>query len=135
MPGVQSPGKTGAPPGWAQWSPCSVSLRGLPRCLPDGPDFLGDVDAHRTPGDAAAAADAAGAAELVDPGGQFVGQPLAVAGPGRGADAAAVEVGVIHGKTDVLAPPPFGRSPGQIGDVLDGVAETGGADPGAVAAS
>ena len=41
--------------------------------------LLGDVDRHRAPGDAAAAADAARGAELVDPGGELVRHPLAVA--------------------------------------------------------
>src|SRR5271157_4675400 len=114
-----------------------VSMLGLlERCFigANGPDLFGDIDAYRTPGDAAAAADAAGAAELVMPGGQFVSQPLAVARPGRGADAAAMNVGIVHGETDVLPPPPFGHGAGQVSDILDGMTEAGGADPGAVAA-
>ncbi len=45
--------------------------------------LLGDVDADRAPHDAPAAADAAGAAELVVPGAEFVGGPLAVAAAWR----------------------------------------------------
>ena len=42
-------------------------------------DFFGEIDADRAPRDAAPAADAAGAAELVLPRGPLVGYPLAVA--------------------------------------------------------
>ena len=45
----------------------------------DGGGLFGDVDADGAPGDAPAAADAAGRAELVDPVGELVGHPLPVA--------------------------------------------------------
>src|SRR5215211_8945379 len=96
--------------------------------------LLGDVDRHRAPGDAAPAADAAGGPELVDPGGELVGHPLAVARGRRVADAAAVDVGVIQGEAGVPAPHPLGLLPGEVAHVLDRVAEAGRADQGAVAA-
>ena len=68
---------------------CSLTMRSSPDlhgvassmrlAVADGAHLLGDVDADRAPGDAAAAADAAGRAELVDPGGELVGHPLAIA--------------------------------------------------------
>ena len=61
------------------------------RRRPDRRRLLGDVDADRAPGDAAAAADAARRAELVDPVRQLVGHPLPVARARRCAHAAAVD--------------------------------------------
>ena len=55
-----------------------VFMRRLPRSR-GSRQLLGDVDPDRAPGDAAAAADAARAAELVVPGAELVRQPLAVA--------------------------------------------------------
>src|SRR6266508_3391295 len=60
--------------------------------------LLGDVDRHRAPGNAAPAADAARGPELVDPGGELVGHPLAIARGRRVADAAAMDVGVVEGE-------------------------------------
>ena len=76
-----------------------------------GADLLGDVDAHRAPGDAAAAADAARAAELVEPGGELVGHPLAVARPRRRPHAAAVDVGEVEREAGVPASPALGVAP------------------------
>src|SRR5690606_15863540 len=45
----------------------------------DRGELRGDVDADRTPGDAAATPDAPAHAELTDPRGELVGHPLAVA--------------------------------------------------------
>ena len=69
-----SPANTGA-------SAISSSIPRIrpPIALPDRARLLGDVDPHRAPGDAAAAAHAARAAELVDPGRELVRHPLAVA--------------------------------------------------------
>ena len=55
----------------------------------DGVQLVADVDPDRAPGDAAPAADAAGAAELVPPGGELVGQPLTVAVLDAGPEVAA----------------------------------------------
>ena len=41
-------------------------------------NFFGEIDAHRTPGNAAATTDATRRAELVDPRSQFVRKPLPV---------------------------------------------------------
>src|SRR5919202_5134321 len=100
----------------------------------DGRRLLGDVDRHRAPGDAAPAAHAARRAELVDPGGQLVGHPLAVAGTAAGADAAAVDVGVLEVEAGVPAPGALGLLAREVGDVVDAVAEARGADQRAVAA-
>src|SRR5450755_841477 len=72
--------------GWLRSSCSSVStipsLSGLslygPVAGADGGGLFGDVDADWAPGDAPATADAAGRAELVDPGGQLVRHPLPV---------------------------------------------------------
>src|SRR6188472_2016437 len=90
--------------------------------------LLGDVDRHRTPGDAPATADAAGGPELVDPGGELVGHPLAVARARRVPDAAAMDVGMVEREAGVEQPHTLGFLTGEIGDVLDGVAEAGRAD-------
>ena len=66
-----------------------------PSCA-DGRGLLGQVDADRAPGDAAAAADAARGVELVPPGRQLVGQPLPVARRGRGPHRPTVQVGVVE---------------------------------------
>ncbi len=55
------------------WSPPLRRLRGCPDCG----RFLCDVDAHRTPGDAAAAADASRGAELVDTSSQACASSIA----------------------------------------------------------
>ena len=67
-----------------------------PSLLADGRRLLGEVDAHRAPGDAAAAADAARRVELVPPGRQLVGEPLPVARRGGGAHRPAVQVRVVE---------------------------------------
>src|SRR5262249_6802996 len=100
----------------------------------DGGDLFGDIDAYGAPGNAATAADAAGAAELIDPGGQLVGEPLAITCPMRGAHAASVHVGVPHREAGVPAAPPRGLFPGEVGGVLNRGAEAGGTDQGAVGA-
>src|SRR5271165_218940 len=96
--------------------------------------FFGDVDAHRAPCDAAAAADAARGAELVDPVGELVRHPLPVARLRALADAAAVDEREVHGEATVPDPDPLGRGAGQVAMVLDGGAEAGRADHRAVRA-
>src|SRR5512133_2033007 len=72
----------------------SIVSIGSVRCS-DRRELLGYVDADGTPGDAAAAADAAGGAELVVPGAELVRQPLAVARPACRPNAAAVDVRIV----------------------------------------
>src|SRR5210317_900046 len=101
----------------------SVSMPFSSGALPDGIGLFGDVDADRAPGDAAPAADAAGVAELVVPGGELVGQPLAVAAARRVADHTAGDVGVRRVEAGVPAPRAGRRSAAQVGLVLDRHAE------------
>src|SRR3954451_5099849 len=99
---------------------------------PDLRNLFGDVDRHRAPGDAAPAADAARGAELVDPGGELVGHPLAIARLRRGVDAAAVDVGVVEREARIPQAGTLRLLAGEVRDVLDRVAEAGGADHRAV---
>src|SRR5450759_987649 len=100
----------------------------------DRPCLLGDVDADRAPGDAATAADAAGAAELVDPGRELVRHPLAVARARGAADRAPVDVRVVDREARVPALVALDVLAGEVGDVLDRRAEARRADHRAVAA-
>src|SRR5512135_938289 len=104
------------------------------RAAADRGRLLGDVDADRTPADAAPATDAAAAAVLVVPAPELVRQPLAVARAGVGADRDAVDVAVARRETGI----PLAQMPAvaavERGLVGFAVAETGGADRGAVAA-
>src|SRR6266540_1282854 len=93
----------------------------------DRGDLLGEVDPHRTPGDAAPAADTSGGSELVDPGRQLVREPLPVARARGGTHAAAVEVRVLEREARVPPAPALGALARQVGDVLDGRAEARGA--------
>ena len=72
---------------WKTRTSLRQSLQSSPSSPPlgraDRRQLLGHVDPDRAPGDAAAAADAARAVELVVPGAELVGQPLAVARRGR----------------------------------------------------
>src|SRR5689334_5176014 len=101
---------------------------------PDRGHLLGDVDADRAGGEAPAAPDAPGRAELVEPGGELVRHPLPVAGARAGPDAAAVQVGEVRGEAGVPDPPVLGLPAGERGVLVDGGAEAGGADHRAVAA-
>src|SRR5262245_21870716 len=85
----------------------------------DGGQLLGDVDPDRTPRDATAAADAAGLAELVVPGPELVGQPLAVARPAGGANRTAVDVRVLDRVAGVPQPYALRVLAGQVGVILD----------------
>ena len=96
-----------------------------PLALPDGRDLLREIDRHRTPRDASAAAHASGRPELVVPGGELVGQPLPVARLRGRAHAPPVDMGEVHGETRIPRSPPLGVIAGEIRRVLDGAAETG----------
>ena len=85
-----------------------VCMVDLPVGGPDRGELLGHVDPDRAPRDAAPAPDAAGRAELVDPGAELVREPLAVARPRRRPHAAAVDVRVVHGVARVPAAPSLG---------------------------
>ena len=63
---------------------------------PDGRRLLGEVDPDGAPGDAPPAADAARGVELVPPGRELVGQPLAVARGRGGPHRPAVQVRVVE---------------------------------------
>src|SRR3954452_2139225 len=107
---------------WAGVSACSAGspwISSVSRCT-DRPRLLGDVDRHRAPGDAAPATDAPGRAELVDPGRELVGHPLAVTRAGRAAHAAAVHVRMVEREARVPEACAFARVSGQVGGVLDG---------------
>src|SRR5215472_13221056 len=65
--------------------------------LTDSAHFFGDVNAHRAPRDAAPAPHAARSAKLVNPAGQLVRHPLAIACLRGGADTAPINIGKIHG--------------------------------------
>src|SRR6266568_4694536 len=96
--------------------------------------LLGDVDAHRAPRDAAAAADTARFAELVVPGAELVADPLPVAARGGRSHRSAVQEGEVEVEAGGPALGAFGVLAGQVGGVLDCGAEAGRADRGAVAA-
>src|SRR3954453_14835203 len=113
--------------------PQSFACDGGRRVAADRADLFGDIDANRAPRDAAAAADAAGCAELFDPACQFVGHPLPVARARRGPHRTAMDVGEILREAGIPAPRPLGR-PRQFVGVGDGGAEAGRADLRAVAA-
>src|SRR5262249_24403365 len=81
-------------------------------------DLLGDVDADRAPHDAPPASDAAGAAELVVPGPQLVGEPMPVPAVGGGADRAAVQVGEGQVAAGGRVLPRCGVATGQGGALL-----------------
>src|SRR3954447_25377227 len=97
----------------------SVSVR------TDRRHLLGDVDRDRAPRDAAPAADAAGRAELVDPGRQLVRHPLAVARAAGAAHAPAVHVRVLEREARVPHARALRLLAGQVGRVLDRGAEAG----------
>src|SRR5664279_4379687 len=94
----------------------------------------GDVDGGGAPGDAPAAADAPGRAELVDPGAELVRHPLPVAGFRRIPHRPAVDVGEIGVEAGVPHPVPFGDLAGEVRDVVHGGAAAGRADHRAVGA-
>ena len=97
--------------------------------------FLSDIDAHRTPHDAATTPNASRFVKLIMPGGEFVSHPLAVSRFGGRALAAAAGQGELLGKTGVPVPDALTLKPRQIGHLFHREAEAGGADHGAVSAS
>src|SRR5512146_1608624 len=111
----------------------SVSGAGPRVACADGRCFLRDVDGHGAPGDAAAAADATGAAELVDPARQLVRHPLAVARSARLAHAAAMDVGMVEGEAGIPGTRALRLAPREVGHVGNAGAEAGRADQRAVA--
>jgi len=88
-------------PGWRRRVPPRLAFRsaGLPE---QSPGALRDVDAYRAPGDAAAAADAAEAAELIHPGRELMGQPLRSGRAGR-VEVAAGDLGKVTSKQESTA--------------------------------
>src|ERR1039457_5234963 len=104
-------------------------------CLPYGGDLLGNVDAHRAPGNASSAADAARGPELVDPGSQLVRHPLPIAGLARGADAASMNVGKAQSEAGVPTAPTLRAISGHVTHVFHRAAEARGANHGAVGAA
>src|SRR5450631_742700 len=109
--------------------------RGRGRRFPDGANLLGDINAHRAPGDATAAAHAARTAKLVHPGGELVGHPLPVPRLGGAANTAAVNVREILRETGVPFAPALGMRAGDIADIVHDGAEAGRTDHSAVGAS
>src|SRR5579862_4539475 len=100
----------------------------------NGSRFLGDIDADRAPGDATPAADAARGAELVDPACKLVRDPLPVARAPALAYAAAVQIGEIQREAGIPFADALGRRTCEVAVILDGGAEAGRADHGAIAA-
>src|SRR5262245_2103932 len=100
----------------------------------DRGQLLGDVDPDRAPRDAAAAADAARAAELVVPRAELVREPLSVPRPVRGPDATPVDVRVLDREARVPRAHALRVVAREVGDVLDARAETGRADQRAIPA-
>src|SRR6266496_771451 len=96
--------------------------------------LLGDVDPNRAPRDAAPAADAAGAAELLVPGPELVREPLAVARASAGPDRAAVDVRMVDREAGVPGTCALRLVAGEARHVLDARAEAGRADERAVGA-
>ena len=101
---------------------------------PDRRGLVRDVDAHWTPGDTAAAADAARRAKLINPSRELVRHPLPIARTRRLAHATAMDEREVHGEAGIPFPHPLRRRAGEIAVILDGCTEAGGADHGAVTA-
>ena len=106
----------------------------LPRRRRDDRQLLAHVDGHRAPRHAAAAADAAEGAELLDPGRELVGQPLAVAVLRAGAERAPGDSREAAREAGVPGPLRRRLDAIEVGDLLDAGAEAGRADERAVAA-
>src|SRR4051812_33125854 len=60
--------------------------------IADRVHLLGNIDPDRAPGNAPPTSDTPRTSELIDPGGEFVGHPLAIAGLWRRSHAAAMNV-------------------------------------------
>ena len=83
----------------------------------------GDVDSHRTPGDAPAASDTARCVELVVPGGELVGHPLPVAARRAHPMGSAMHHRELEVEAGVPLPDTLGASISQLPAILDGAAE------------
>src|SRR5215813_7255955 len=94
--------------------------------LPNGAHLFGNVDAHWTPCDATAAADAARRIELIDPGGQLVRHPLTVSRSSRWPYRAAVDVRMIGGEAGIPSAPPFGVFACEVRYLFDRATEASG---------
>src|SRR6516164_2075545 len=104
------------------------------RRAPDSCSFLGNIDPDGTPGYATPTADTPGAAKLINPVGQLMRHPLAVARARRIPHAAAVDVGKIQCETGIPAAHALGGRTGEIGRVVDCRAEASRTYIGAIAA-
>src|ERR1035437_1881929 len=114
---------------------CSAMMRSRVSILasfPNSPDILGDVDTHRAPGYATTAANTSRTAELVDPGGQLVSHPLAIACFGGGSDTASVNIGKALCEAGIPAAPAFGVISGNASYIFHRGAVACGADHRAV---
>ncbi len=89
---------------------------------------LAHVDADRAPRDAAPAAHAAVGAELVDPGAELVGQPLAVAVTDAGPEVAVRDAREVEREAGGPATLRLARRASQVGRLVDVAAEAGRAD-------
>src|SRR4249920_2970169 len=98
----------------------------------DRAHLLCDIDSDRAPGDAPPAPDTTRTSELIDPGGEFVRHPLAIAGLWRRSHAAAMNVRKLLRETGVPPAPPLGVIAGHIANILHGRAKAGRADHRAV---
>lgn len=97
-------------------------------------DFLGQIDSYGAPSDTAAATDASAGIELIEPGRQFVGQPLAVARLDRVAGWGPRGVGKVRVEARVPAALAEGCIVEQVVRFIDARAEACRADHGAVGA-
>ena len=80
----------------------------LGRWLAKGLDFFRQINADGAPGDAAATSDASRCAELIDPGGEFVREPHAIAVFGAGPEILAMDIAMIGCEAGVPYPGMFG---------------------------
>lgn len=97
-------------------------------------DFGGQVDTDGAPGDTSAAADATAGAKLIEPGCEFMGDPLSISradGVANGSTGGVREIGI---EARVPASLANDRFIGQVVDFIDTRAEAGRADHGAVCA-
>src|SRR5215469_14039612 len=113
-------------------SPMMRSRGSIFSSFPNGADLFGDVDADRTPGNAASTADASRTAELVDPRGELVGHPLAIAPLGRSSDAASVNIRKVLCETGIPAAPALGVITANFAYILDGCTKACGTNHGAI---
>lgn len=99
----------------------------------DGPHLLGQIDADRTPGDAATTADTAGTAILIVPSRKLMRQPLAIACRGAMAHAATMQIGEFGRIARISSSRARDALTAKITDVCDRSAHASRAHHGAVA--